>query len=117
MGAIRKGEGLEDDGVEEGGAGQGGPKDDPVPSQFGALWSDPPPFNVSWSSISCESHSGPAHDGHGTYHYRLSPSGDIAAMVVNEQKAKKTRVHFLSPFFPEELSSTVYPQDSTDSGR
>lgn len=89
-------------------------------SQFGALWNAPPPFNVSWGSVSCHSHIGPAHNGHGTYVYRLSPSGDVSALAVNERKARNIRVFFFSPLTPGELSNTVYPlarEESKQTGR
>jgi hypothetical protein len=85
-------------------------------TQFGALWNAPPPFNVSWGSVSCQSRTGPAHNGGGTYVYRLSPSGDISALAVNEKKAKNIRVLFFSSLTPGELSSTVYPL-SKENGR
>lgn len=89
-----------------------------VPSQFGAMWSDPPPFNVSWGSVSCQSHLGPAHNGRGTYVYRLSPSGDVSALAVNERKAMNTRVLFFSPLTPGELSHSIYsPQEGGLNGR
>lgn len=80
-------------------------------SPFGALWSDAPPFDVSWGSVSCQSHVGPVHNGHGTYVYCLSPSGDVSALAVNEKKAKNTRVLFFSSLTPGELSTTVYPTE------
>lgn len=88
-------------------------------AQFGAMWDAPPPFNVSWGSVSCRSHIGPAHIGHRTYIYRLSPSGDISALAVNEKKPKNIRVLFFSPLTPGELSSSVYPigDVGTGSGR
>lgn len=78
-------------------------------TQFGALWNAPPPFKVSWGSVSCQPHLGPAHNGRGTYVYRLSPSGDVSALAVNERKAKNIRVFFFSPLTPGELSSAIYP--------
>lgn len=87
-------------------------------TQFGAMWSDPPPFNVSWASVSCQSHMGPLHNGRGTYVYRLSPSGDMAALVVNEKKAKDIRVLFFSPLTPGELSTAIYPpREDKQTGR
>ena len=89
-------------------------------TQFGALWSAPPPFNVSWGSASCQSHIGPAHNGKGTYVYRLSPSGDVSALAVNERKAKNIKVLFFSPLTPGELSSSLYPlsrEESKETGR
>ena len=88
-------------------------------AQFGAMLDAPPPFNVSWGSVSCQSHIGPAHIGHRTYVYRLSPSGDILALAVNERNPKNIRVLFFSPLTPGELSSSVYPigDVGTGSGR
>ena len=88
-------------------------------TQFGALWNAPPPFNVSWSTMSCQSQAGPAHNGRRTYVYRLSPSGDVAALAVNSRKAMNIRVMFFSPLTPGELSSTVYPlaKEGRESGR
>lgn len=87
-------------------------------TQFGAMWSDPPPFNVSWASMSCQSHMGPLHNGRGTYVYRLSPSGDMAALVVNEKKARDIRVLFFSPLTPGELSTAIYPpREDKQTGR
>lgn len=87
-------------------------------TQFGAMWSDPPPFNVSWASVSCQSHVGPLHNGRGTYVYRLSPSGDMAALVVNEKRARDIRVLFFSPLTPGELSTAIYPpREDKQTGR
>ena len=83
--------------------------------QFGPLWGNAPPFTVSWGSISCRSHvGGPAHNGRGTYVYRLSPSGDVSALAVNERKARNSRVLFFSSLTPGELSSAVYPSSEED---
>lgn len=89
-------------------------------TQFGALWNAPPPFKVSWGSVSCQSHIDPAHNGRGAYVYRLSPSGDVSALAVNERNAKNIRVFFFSPLTPGELSSPVYPmsrEESKQTGR
>ena len=87
-------------------------------SQFGALWKNPPPFIISWGSVSCQSCAGPSHNGRGTYIYRLSPMGDLSALAVNERKAKDTRVLFYSPLTQGGLSSRVYPQQKdTQTGR
>lgn len=92
-----------------------------VPSstmQFGALWRDPPPFIVSWGSVSCSPGTGPIHSGTGTYVYRLSPMGDLSAVVVNQKRARDTRVIFFSPLTQVGVSVCVYPpQDESKIGR
>lgn len=87
--------------------------------QFGALWNDPPPFNVSWGSVSCSSPgTGPTHNGTGTYVYRLSPMGDLSAVVVNQKRARETRIIFFSPLNQVGVSVNVYPpQDESKTGR
>lgn len=77
-------------------------------SQFGALWNGPPPFNVSWGSVSSQLHAGPTHNGRGTYIYRLSPGGELAALAVNTRKAKDSRILFFSPLTEGGLTSPVY---------
>ena len=79
-------------------------------AQFGALWSDPPPFRVSWGSIACPPSTCPSHSGISTYVYRLSPTGDLSAVVVNQKKASETRVIFFSPLSQVGISVKVYPQ-------
>ena len=79
-------------------------------SQFGAMWSDSPPFRVSWGSISCPSSSSPSHNGSGTYVYRLSPMGDLGAVVTNHKKASKSRIIFFSPLNQVGISVKVYQQ-------
>ena len=87
-------------------------------TQFGAMWSGPPPFNVSWGTVLCQSHTGPVQNGRGTYVYRLSPSGDLSALAVNKRKAKDTRILFFSPLTQGGLTSTVYSaKEERQSGR
>lgn len=86
--------------------------------QFGALWSYPPPFSVSWGSVPCSPGTGPTHNGAGTYVYRLSPMGDLSAVVVNQKKAKETTIVFFSPLTQVGISVNVYPpQDESKTGR
>jgi len=79
-------------------------------SQFGAMWSDTPPFRVSWGSISCPSSSSPSHNGSGTYVYRLSPMGDLGAIVMNHKKASESRIVFFSPLNQVGISVKIYQQ-------
>ena len=86
--------------------------------QFGAMWKYPPPFIVSWGSVLCSPGTGPSHNGTGTYVYRLSPMGDLSALVVNQKRARDTRIIFFSPLTQVGVSVHVYPpQDDSKIGR
>ncbi len=79
-------------------------------TQFGARWTEPPPFSVSWGTVAFSAEDTPTHSGHGTYVYRLSPAGDLCAIVMNKARASRTKVNFFSPLNQVGISVNVYQQ-------
>ena len=91
-------------------------------THFSALLDSPPPFQASWSTLSHSPTSenrvsSSTHTGRGSYVCKISPSGSVVALCVNEREACDTHMMFFSPLVNIGVMNPVYPLRENSSCR